>query len=43
MATYKLSQDAKSDLKRIYKHGVREFGETQADKYFEAFLLALGK
>ncbi len=37
MATYKLSQAAKSDLKRIYKHGVREFGEAQADKYFEDF------
>ena len=37
MANYKLSQDAKTDLQRIYKHGVREFGEAQADKYFEAF------
>lgn len=36
MATYQLSQDAKSDLKRIYKYGIREFGEAQADKYFKA-------
>ncbi len=39
MANYKLSQDAKSDLKRIYKHGVREYGEAQADKHFEALFI----
>ena len=36
MGSYRLSQDAKSDIKRIYRHGVFEFGEEQADKYFNA-------
>ncbi len=37
MPLYKLSADAKSDLKRIYKYGCEVFGEAQADQYFEAF------
>jgi len=36
MGSYKLSEDAKADLIRIHQHGVREFGEEQADKYFAA-------
>lgn len=37
MGRYKISEDAKEDLKRIYKHGVLKYGEEQADRYFEAF------
>ncbi len=36
MAAYKLNQDAEDDLKRLYRHGVREFGVVQADRYFDA-------
>lgn len=32
-----LTEDAKSDLKRIYARGLREYGEEQADIYFNAF------
>lgn len=34
---YRLSEDAKADLIRIYRRGVQEFGETQAEAYFNAF------
>ena len=37
MGSYKLSQEAKADLKRIYQRGVRDHGEIQADKYYDAF------
>ncbi len=37
MGIYKLSENAKSDLKRIYMQGLRMYGETQADKYFNDF------
>ena len=37
MGNYKLSEDAKNDLIRIHQHGVRRFGEAQADKYYLAF------
>ncbi len=37
MAKYRLSNEAKSDLIRIYHYGVEKFGMTQADKYFESF------
>ena len=37
MATYRLTEDAKADLIRIYQRGLREFGEDQADDYYEAF------
>ncbi|MEM1142658.1 MAG: type II toxin-antitoxin system RelE/ParE family toxin [Pseudomonadota bacterium] len=37
MGSYKLSEDAKADLIRIYRRGVREFGEVQAEAYFDAF------
>jgi toxin ParE1/3/4 len=39
MANYKLSHEAKADLKRIYQYGVREFGVTQTDKYFDTLFI----
>ena len=36
---YKLSNVAKQDLIRIHQFGVKNFGESQADKYFEAFFV----
>ena len=33
---YRLSNDAKMDLARIYWRGVEEFGEHQAERYYEA-------
>jgi len=37
MAHYRLSDVAKEDLIRIHHYGVENFGDTQADKYFESF------
>ncbi len=37
MAKYRLSNEAKNDLIRIHQYGVKKFGMTQADKYFESF------
>ncbi len=37
MANYRISEYAKKDLRRIYRRGVLEFGEVQADLYFDAF------
>ena len=37
---YKLSQQAKEDLKAIYEYGLYRWGEQQADKYFYAFFEA---
>lgn len=37
MATYKLSNEAKNDLIRIHQYGVAQFGEKQADIYFNTF------
>ncbi len=37
MANYRISETARADLERIYRHGVREYGEIQADRYFIAF------
>jgi toxin ParE1/3/4 len=39
MMKYKLSNVAKQDLIRIHQFGVKNFGESQADKYFEAFFI----
>lgn len=39
MMKYKLSNVAKQDLIRIHQFGVKNFGENQADKYFEAFFV----
>ena len=36
MAKYKLTNEAKNDLIRIHHYGVKKFGMTQADKYFES-------
>ena len=36
MGRYKLSGDAKEDLKRIYRYGVLTFGEAQANRYYDA-------
>jgi toxin ParE1/3/4 len=37
MSNYKLSNVAKEDLIRIHSYGVKQFGMTQADKYFYTF------
>ncbi|MCP4699704.1 MAG: type II toxin-antitoxin system RelE/ParE family toxin [Gammaproteobacteria bacterium] len=37
MGNYKLAEDAKLDLKRIYMRGLRIHGEVQADAYYNAF------
>ena len=37
MGNYKLSEDAKADRIRIHQRGVRDHGQTQADKYYMAF------
>ncbi len=37
MGTYRLTEDAKSDLKRIYTRGLQEYGEAHADSYYNAF------
>lgn len=37
MANYRLSNEAKEDLIRIYHYGVAKFGMTQADHYFNSF------
>ena len=37
MANYRINEHAKGDLQRIYRRGVLEFGEVQADQYFYAF------
>ena len=36
MGSYKLSQDAKEDLRRIYRHGIENWDVEQADKYYNA-------
>lgn len=37
MGIYRLTEDAKSDLMRIYSRGLREYGEVQADRYYNDF------
>jgi toxin ParE1/3/4 len=37
MASYRISEEAIADLKRIYRRGLREHGEAQTDRYFDAF------
>ena len=39
---YKLSNEAKMDLARIYWRGVEEFGELQAGCYYEALIQRFG-
>ena len=36
MGSYKLTEDAKEDLRRIYQYGLKKFGEAQADLYYDA-------
>lgn len=38
MANYRLSQEAKDDLIRIYKYGIMRFGEVQANLYLSELL-----
>jgi len=35
MASFRLTESAKTDLRRIYRRGLREFGERRADKYYQ--------
>jgi toxin ParE1/3/4 len=35
--SYKLSLEAKEDLRRIYRYGFEHWGEDQADKYYFSF------
>ena len=35
MANYKLSENAIADLRHIYWHGLAEFGESEADTYYD--------
>ncbi|WP_405397602.1 type II toxin-antitoxin system RelE/ParE family toxin [Maribacter sp. Asnod2-G09] len=37
MTKYRLSNEAKNDLIRIHRYGVKKFGMQQADKYFKTF------
>ena len=37
MPSYRISQQAKLDLQRIYQYGFEQFGEVQADSYFWGF------
>ncbi len=35
MGNYRLTEDAKEDLRHIYRYGVIKFGEAQADLYYD--------
>ena len=37
MSNYKISKVAKEDLIRIHQYGTQQFGEAQADRYFNNF------
>ena len=37
MAKYRLSNEAKNDLIWIHQYGVKKFGMTQADRYYNSF------
>tara|TARA_R110002072_G_scaffold81680_3_gene186809 strand:- start:1187 stop:1474 length:288 start_codon:yes stop_codon:yes gene_type:complete len=37
MAEFRISNTAREDLIRIHHYGVKKFGITQADKYFNSF------
>mgnify|MGYP001814390987 CR=1 FL=1 len=37
MANYRINEDEKADLQRIYRRGVLEFGAAHADRHFNAF------
>ena len=36
MGNYRFAENAKADLKRIYRRGLQAHGEAQADKYYNA-------
>jgi len=38
MPNYRISNEAEADLIRIHQFGIKNFGMTQADKYFNTFL-----
>ncbi len=35
MGRFRITEDAKEDLRRIYRYGVLTFGEAQADRYYD--------
>ncbi len=35
MANYKHSADVEEDIRRLYRHGIQNFGLVQADSYFD--------
>ena len=37
MSNYRLTEEAREDLIRIYQYGVKKFGENQAEKNFNGF------
>lgn len=37
MANYRMSEEAKADLIRIFHYGVKRFGMVQAETYFDNF------
>ncbi len=37
MVKYRLTNEAREDLIRIHQYGVKMFGMTQADRYFDTF------
>jgi toxin ParE1/3/4 len=39
MSSYKITEDAKEDIRRIYHYGVRQYGEEQADIYYDALFV----
>lgn len=38
MSEYQLSREAQDDLENIYRYGYYNFGETQADKYYDGLI-----
>jgi toxin ParE1/3/4 len=38
MWNYRLTEDVKEDLRRIYRYGFINFGEAQADLYYDTLL-----
>lgn len=43
MPKYRLTEEAKEDLRRIYEYGVVEFGVPLADEYFYSFFEAFDR
>ena len=36
MGNYRLTEEAKDDLRRIYRYGFEKHGEKETDKYYSA-------